>query len=103
VKEYAVKWTKNARKDLREIKKFIAKDSPWYSISVTADIVVASGQIGQNPHRYTVCPEWRSEKTRHKLIHGYRIIFDIKLNHIVILGVIHEKRLLENVSNQRFK
>ena len=103
MKVIKVKWTKPARQDVREIKKHIAKDSPWYARSVTSDIVSLAGDIGRHPNVFTICPEWNSDNTRHRLVHGYRIIYDIKSNFVLILGVIHETRLIVNVSGHKFR
>jgi toxin ParE1/3/4 len=103
LKVYKVKWTKPARIDLREIKKFIGLDSPWYAVSVTSDIVRLCGDIGRHPNVFTICPEWNDEKTRHRVVHGYRIIFDIKGSMVIILGVIHETRMIGNVKNHKFR
>ena len=102
MKELKVRWTRLARKDVRELKKHIKIDSPWYAQSVSSDIVMAGRDIGRHPRSFTICPEWKSDKTRHRVVHGYRIIYDIKSTMVLILGVIHETRLLENVPNDRF-
>jgi plasmid stabilization system protein ParE len=100
---YKVKWTRPARKDVREIKRHIAIDSEWYSVSVTSDIVKMAADIGRHPNRFTICPEWKSDKTHHRLVHGYRIIYDIKGSMVIILGVIHETRLISNVVGHKFR
>ncbi len=102
MKAVSVKWTKIARNDLRAIKRYIAIDSPWYSKSVTSDIARAAKDIGCHPTRFTICPEWKSVNTRHRVVHGYRIIYDILPSGVLILGIIHEKRILENVKDNRF-
>ena len=100
---FKVKWTNPARNDVREIKKFIAIDSPWYAQSVTSDIVRLARDIGRHPNVFTICPEWKSEKTRHRVVHGYRIIYDIRVRLVIILGVVHESRLVTNVKGHGFR
>ena len=102
MKIYPVLWTKVAKKDVVDLKRFISNDSPWYAKSISSDIVMAAKDIGFHPRRFTICVEWKSPLTRHRVVHGYRIIYDIKPSSILIVGVIHEKRMPENLEDKRF-
>ena len=54
------------------------------------------------PKMGRVVPELKQTQIREHFIYSYRIIYEIKDEQLHILGVIHGRRLLENIKD-RFK
>jgi addiction module RelE/StbE family toxin len=91
-----IEWTEKARKDLREIRAYIAKDSKRYAriqverIQDTAERTLRFPKIGRS------VPEFPEEDWRELLAGNYRIVYriDEARSRILVLAVVHGKRLL---------
>jgi len=87
-----VRWSKPSRQDLKSIYDFIAKDSAYYAQRVVATIVEKSDKLEVFPYVGRIVPERNEERIRELLIYSYRIIYQINLEDIEILALIHSKK-----------
>jgi toxin ParE1/3/4 len=90
-----VKWTDHAKAQLRHIYNYIAQDSTLYAKRVTQAIVNKSLQIEGFPHTGKIVAELNNESVREISLYSYRILYEIKPNHIEVLAVIHKRRDLQ--------
>lgn len=60
----------------------------------------ASRSSGEFPLIGRTVPEIGDENTRERFIYSYRLIYRIEPNRILIVAVIHGKRLLENIADR---
>ncbi|HKK65641.1 MAG TPA: type II toxin-antitoxin system RelE/ParE family toxin [Clostridia bacterium] len=97
-----VRWSPEATEDVEAIAEYIARDSEHYARSVVSEILSVSRSIGEFPHIGRNVPEIVDENVRERFVYSYRLIYRIEPKSILIVAVIHGKRLLEHVS-ERFE
>jgi len=85
-------WSKPAKKDLKQIFEYIARDSRFYAKNVVNNIVEKSMSLDLSPRRGRVVPEINDPDIREIFIYFYRLMYQITPDNIYILGVIHGKR-----------
>lgn len=89
-----VKWTDHASAQLRHIHDYIADDSPLYAKRVSEAMVRKTVRLDELPYHGRKVPELNVEYIRELVLYSYRIIYEIKTNHVEILAVIHKRRNL---------
>lgn len=87
-----VVWTSPAREDLREIRAYIAADSPRYAVIVTGRIVAAVRRLREYPQSGRIVPELARPTIREVIFGAYRIVYRITPNAVEILTVVHGAR-----------
>ena len=81
----------------------IERDSSFYAKSVVLKILEVSRNIKEFPLIGRAVPELGDENIRERFIYSYRLVYQINNEQkILIVAVIHGKRLLENVG-ERFE
>jgi plasmid stabilization system protein ParE len=95
-----VRWSPEATEDIEAIAEYIARDSEHYARAVVSEILSVSRSIGEFPHLGRNVPEIVDENVRERFVYSYRLIYRIEAKRILIVGVLHGKRLLENVSDR---
>jgi plasmid stabilization system protein ParE len=79
-----VVWSPEAIEDIESIAEYIGRDSDFYARAVATRILDTARSIESFP--------W--------FIYSYRIIYQVQENRILIVAVIHGKRLIENISDR---
>ncbi len=95
-----VKWSPEATEDLESIAEYIAKDSEYYARAVVTEILSISRNIRKFPLIGRIVPEIGDETIRERFIYSYRLVYHIDPERILIVAVIHGKRLLENIADR---
>ena len=95
-----VKWSPEAIEDLESITEYIARDSEYYARAVVTEILAVSRNIRKFPLIGRVVPEIGDEHIRERFIYSYRLVYRIEPERMLIVAVIHGKRLLENISER---
>ena len=92
-----IKWTDRARNDIRELKEYIARDSPTNSRRFVTKLVTSVEKLDDYPGVGRAVPEagWRKD-IREIIFHGYRIIYVTGAAHISILAVVHGRRIVDD-------
>lgn len=88
-----VRWTENARSQLRRIHRYISRDSRIYAQRMVDRLTARSKQIGQAPLLGAVVSEYDLPDVREVLEWPYRIIYRVKQHEVQILAVIHGAQL----------
>lgn len=76
---------------------YIEKDSPFYAKAVVskffekAEALINFSELGR------VVPEINEKSIREIFVYSYRLIYKVENNEILIIAVVHGKRLLDNV------
>lgn len=99
---YRVTWSPEALEDLESIAEYIERDSLFYAQSVVSKILGASRNIKEFPLIGRVVPELGDESIRERFIYSYRLVYQMRQQNILIVAVIHGKRLLKNIE-ERFE
>jgi len=87
-----VKWTDHAKAQLRDIHKYIARDSTLYAKRVAEALVSKTIGLDDLPRIGHIVPELNEETVRELSLYSYRILYEIKPTHIEVLAVIHKRR-----------
>ena len=93
--DYIVTWSLAALDDVDAIAEFIAQDSPAYATAVVDKVIDASRELRNSPKASRVVPELADPDIRERFVYSYRLIFRITDNTVLVVAVIHGKRLLE--------
>jgi addiction module RelE/StbE family toxin len=99
---YRLTWSPEAVEDLESIAEYIERDSSFYAMSVVSKILEVSRNIKEFPLIGRAVPELGDENIRERFIYSYRLVYQINEQKILIVAVIHGKRLVENVG-ERFE
>ena len=92
---YQIEWSPRAMEDVKAIAMHIGLDSPAHAVIVAKKMMAAIRQAGQLPYAGRIVPEFGDSELREKFVYSYRIIYRVQRESILIVAVMHGKRLLE--------
>lgn len=95
-----VSWSPEATDDLESIAEYIARDSEFYARAVVSEILKVARSIGSFPLIGRMVPEIESEVIRERFVYSYRLVYRIENKSILIVAVIHGKRLIDVAAEQ---
>jgi plasmid stabilization system protein ParE len=88
-----VRWSDQAKADLKAIHDYITRDSTHYAKQVTRELVDKADTLPELPRLGRVVPELGDENVREIPAYSYRILYEIKAgDEIVVLAIIHKRR-----------
>ncbi len=93
--DYRVTWSPEALNDVDAIADYIHRDSRVYARAVAEKIIEASRNLKGFPNAGRVVPELGAETIRERFVYSYRLIYRVEDDIVLIVAVIHGKRLLE--------
>ncbi|WP_374087043.1 type II toxin-antitoxin system RelE/ParE family toxin [Methylomicrobium lacus] len=97
---YKVVWSPEAIEDLESIADYIGRDSEFYARAVVSKILQLARSLKDFPWIGRVVPELNDENIRERFIYSYRVVYHIEQNRILVVAIIHGKRLIENISDR---
>ena len=89
-------WSDEALEDIESIATYIEKDSPVYAKSVVTKFFEKVEILVDNPKLGRMVPEMDNENIREIFVYSYRLIYELKANSIMVIAIIHGRRLIEN-------
>ncbi len=95
-----IEWSEPAVLDLESIKEFISRDSEYYAIEFTSRIIEMIEKLAAFSNLGRKAPEVDDDNIREIVFYNYRIIYKLTNESILILGIIHAARDLNNVKPQ---
>lgn len=95
-----VSWSPEAVEDVESIAHYISRDSKFYAKATVSKIIDFSRSVVKFPQMGRVVPELNDIKIRERLVYSYRLVYKIEQTHILIVAVIHDKRLFNSVSGR---
>lgn len=92
-------WTQEALERLEDIHYHLAiqEKSPQAAQTVLENIFAREEQLQEMPLSGRVVPDYNIENLRELLEGSYRIIYQIHVDRILIVSVMHQSRLLRKV------
>src|SRR5688572_4987044 len=87
-----ITWSLPASRDLEDIVRFIAKDSPHYAEEFLAEAQLTADRLIPFPRRGRKVPEMNNSSIREIFLSSYRLIYLIGEDHILVLALIHSSR-----------
>ena len=94
-----IKWTIRALNDLHDIYEFIAKDSKRYAQIQIENIQNAVSNLISFPLMGRNIPEFPHLSYREILVGNYRVIYRLEGDMVIVMSVVHGRRLLKELSN----
>jgi plasmid stabilization system protein ParE len=95
-----VAWSPEAVEDLESIGAYIERDSPIYARAVVGRIVEIGQGLAQFPNLGRVVPEFDDPALRERFVYSYRVIYKVEPHRVLIVAVIHGRRLIEPISDR---
>ena len=92
---YKIKWSPQSSDDLVQIAEFISRDSMNYARTVVEKILESTTMLSEFPYSGRTVPEVGKKTIRELLIYSFRLIYQVREDTILIVAVIHGKRLLD--------
>lgn len=93
-----VRWAQRARDDLREIWRFIARDSPGAADAQVERILFATERLESYPESGRVLPEFPRLGYRELIVTSYRVVYRVQKDTVWIAAVLHGARLIRRKS-----
>jgi len=87
-----IRWSARALSDIRELQKYIAKDSPYYARQFIGKIFGAVEKLVDYPKIGRQVPEADRDDIRELIFQGYRIIYTIQRDFVYVVTVVHGSR-----------
>ena len=87
-----IRWSHRAWIDLRDLRDYIAKDSPSDAEQFAEKIIAATEKLVDHPQLGRKVPEAEQDHIRELIFRNYRIIYLIRSDHVYIVTVIHGNR-----------
>ena len=95
-----VEWSDLALDDLDEVARYIGRDSPFYAREFVERIFDTTDRLAIFPLSGRLVPESEDDQTREVIVQGYRVMYAIEDDRVLILAVMHGSRDLGNPSIQ---
>ncbi|MGE4532263.1 MULTISPECIES: type II toxin-antitoxin system RelE/ParE family toxin [unclassified Halomonas] len=89
-------WSPEALEDLELIAEYIERDSAFYASAVVGKLVAKARDIAEFPDSGRVVPEFKDPTLREAFVYSYRLVYQSGDDTVLIVAVVHGKRLLEN-------
>ena len=87
-----VVWTRTAKRDLRAIFDFISHDSRSNALKMVELILEKSNLLTTHPFMGRKVPEVKRSRIREIQVQPYRLIYEVQVDEIQILAIIHSRR-----------
>ena len=100
--DYKIEWSPEAIEDVQAIAEYIGRDSEFYAQAVVSQVLSVVSGLKDFPQAGRVVPELGDESIRERFVYSYRLVYRVEEERILVVAVIHGKRLLESVT-ERFK
>jgi toxin ParE1/3/4 len=91
-----VAWSPEALEDVEAIADYIARDSKFYAAAVVEKILVAAAGLSDFSKIGRIVPELNQADIRECFVYSYRVIYRIEPKRILVIAVVHGKRLLDD-------
>lgn len=98
--DFKIAWSPEAVEDLDSIANYISRDSEFYAKAVVTKIIEMSHSIKNTPLAGRIVPEFGNKHIRERFVYSYRLVYQVESHKILILAIIHGKRLIEKISQR---
>lgn len=101
--DQVVVWSPEALEDAEAIAAYIARDSVFYAGAVVEKFLSVAAGLCHFPESGRVVPELGQPDLRERFVYSYRLIYRIEQERIVVVAVIHGRRILDEAMAERTK
>jgi plasmid stabilization system protein ParE len=89
---YEVAWAESAVTSLIDAIEYIARDSPSFAATVAMRAERAAGSLSSLPDRGRRVPEFRDPAVRELQVSGYRLIYRVGRDRVLVIAFVHRSR-----------
>lgn len=94
-----VEWSDYASADLDDLVHYISRDSAFYAQLFAERVVLATRRLGDFPESGRIIPETEDPALREIIVQGYRVMYRLEPDHVLILAVMHSRRDVGGMDN----
>lgn len=87
-----VEWSDSARDDLDDLVRYISRDSVFYARRFGEKVVLATRRLRDFPESGRMIPETDDQALREIIVQGYRVMYHLEADRVLILAVMHGSR-----------
>lgn len=87
-----VEWSTLALDDLDDVTRYIGKDSPYYARELAERIFETTDRLRDFPLSGRAVPEADDTAVREVIVQGYRVMYRVEDQRVLILAVMHSRR-----------
>lgn len=87
-----VEWSDLARADLDDLVRYISRDSAFYARRFGQKVVLATRRLKEFPESGRMIPEADNKSLREIIVQGYRVMYRLETDQVLILAVLHGSR-----------
>lgn len=87
-----VEWSDFARDDLDDLVRYISRDSIFYARRFGQKVVLATRNLSEFPESGRIIPEAEAPSLREVIVQGYRVMYRLESDRVLILAVMHGNR-----------
>ena len=87
-----VDWSDLASEDLNYLVRYISRDSTFYARRFGQKVVLATRRLREFPESGRMIPEAEDKSLREIIVQGYRVMYRLEANRVLILAVMHGSR-----------
>ena len=98
---YVIRWSEEARQDLRGILEYISQDSIQNALSVLEKIEGSVDRLAEFPLSGHRVFEYEDNRYREVIVFQYRIIYRFLGTEVEVIAVIHGARMLPDALDGR--
>lgn len=95
-----VEWSDFARDDLDDLVRYISRDSAFYARRFGQKVVLATRRLRKFPESGRMIPETEDPALREIIVQGYRVMYRLETDRVLILSVMHGTRNLAGQENK---
>jgi len=95
-----VSWSPAALDDVDAIAEYIHRDSPAYANAVVNKLLEAARNLAAFPDAGRIVPELNDDTLRERFVYSYRLIYRVQGSEVLVVAVVHGRRLLEPLLDQ---
>lgn len=95
-----VEWSDLARDDLNDLVRYISRDSAFYARRFGEKVVLATRRLREFPESGRMIPEAEDKALREIIVQGYRVMYCLEPDRVLILAVMHGSRDLAGQENK---
>jgi toxin ParE1/3/4 len=94
-------WAEKARRDLREIVRYLRQYSPEAAERTSKRITASTRQLAEFPLSGRAVPELPDTDFRELIVDDYRVVYEFRSDTAEILSVLNSRRLMPSARQLR--
>lgn len=98
-----VEWSDPAHDDLDDLVRYISKDSNHYARLFAEKILLAARRLRDFPESGRAIPEAEDDTLREIIVQGYRVMYRLEQDRVLVLTVMHGSRALSGQNKKSWE